>query len=142
MTIRPLRPDDLSELTAIQEASPEAAQWPSRDYLQTLCRVAVAQDESGNEVLVGFAAARQSIPEEAEILNVAVLADWRRRGVARTLLAELLAELHGEVFLEVRASNEAALRLYQSMGFLPVGRRESYYSSPKEDAVVLRFQAC
>jgi ribosomal-protein-alanine N-acetyltransferase len=137
-----MRPDDLPALAEIQGASAQAAQWPTRDYLQTLCRVAVAEDASGNDVVVGFVAARQSIPEEAEILNVAVLADWRRRGVARKLLADLLAELRGEVFLEVRASNEAALSLYESLGFLPVGRRESYYSCPREDAVVLRFQAC
>ena len=142
MRIRALRPEDLPAVAAIQGASAQAAQWPVEDYLQVHCRVAVTDDASGREVVIGFAAARQSIPEEAEILNVAVHLDWRRRGVARRLLEAMLAELRGGVFLEVRASNEAALQLYEDLGFLPVGRRESYYSYPKEDAVVLRFQAC
>lgn len=142
MKIRALQPEDLAAVEAIQGSSAQAAQWPSEDYLRVYCRVAVADGESGTETVIGFAAARQSIPEEAEILNVAVHPDWRRRGVARALLTGLLAELRGEVFLEVRASNEAALRLYEALGFLPVGRRELYYAYPKEDAIVLRFQAC
>jgi ribosomal-protein-alanine N-acetyltransferase len=142
MKIRPLQTEDLPAVAAIQQASPQAAHWPVDHYLGAISLVALTDLGSAHPDVIGFAVARQTIPEEAEILNVAVHPDWRRRGVARALLSALLDKLQGEVFLEVRASNLTAIHLYQTLGFLPVGRRESYYSYPREDAIVLRFQAC
>jgi ribosomal-protein-alanine N-acetyltransferase len=44
-----------------------------------------------------------------------------------------------DIFLEVRASNDAAQRLYQKWAFVPAGVRKSYYQSPEEDALILRL---
>ncbi|MDZ7637764.1 MAG: GNAT family N-acetyltransferase [Bryobacterales bacterium] len=142
MTIRPLCPSDLPAVEEIQNASAEAAAWPVQDYLATICLVALEQSDTGEESLLGFAAGRQSVPQEAEVLNIAVHPSARRRGVARILLSALLGQLQGEVFLELRASNLPALRLYESLGFHRAGTRPSYYSHPGEDAIVLRFQPC
>lgn len=92
--------------------------------------------------LAGYVFAR-AIAGEAEILNLAVLPEDRKRGVGDGLLAAALVRLTergtGSVFLEVRESNSAALRLYESRGFRPVGMRADYYERPREHALVLRL---
>ncbi|MCL4783118.1 MAG: GNAT family N-acetyltransferase [Bryobacterales bacterium] len=142
MTIRPIRPKDLAALEEIQKLSPETPAWPAESYLKAICLVAVEAEGELPETVLGFASARQSAPPEAEILNIAVHPAARRRGIARALLAGLLQRLTGEVFLEVRASNLAAIQLYESLQFARVGIRPAYYSHPTEDGVVLRLQAC
>jgi ribosomal-protein-alanine N-acetyltransferase len=78
---------------------------------------------------------------EAEVGNVAVLPGDRGRGIATRLLDQALEELTDRgvtrVFLEVRESNEPALRLYRSRAFGQVGRRPDYYEKPKEDALIM-----
>ena len=82
---------------------------------------------------------------EAHILNLCVRETMRGRGIGRTLLRQLLdlAVEAGveDVFLEVRPSNLAAIRLYQSLGFVQVGVRKGYYQAAggREDATVLRL---
>ena len=92
-------------------------------------------------VVMGYLMARIS-GEEGEILNLAVLPEHRRRGIARELLEQSLAVLGAagvrEAYLEVRESNQAALTLYGAKGFRTVGMRPHYYRSPLEDALVLR----
>jgi ribosomal-protein-alanine N-acetyltransferase len=71
-----------------------------------------------------------------------VIPNARRRGIATTLLDELVVRaVHGgarELFLEVRVDNEAARRLYEKEGFTVVGRRRGYYDHGRVDAVVMR----
>ena len=80
--------------------------------------------------------------DAAEILNLAVAPDRRRRGAGKALVEHILAVLGAvgvrSVFLEVRESNSAARRLYQQLGFVSVGIRPNYYRRPMEAAVVLR----
>ena len=142
MIIRPLLAGDLPAVGAIQALSPETPAWPAESYLETICLAAVEAQGELAETVLGFASARQSAPQEAEILNLAVHPAARRRGIARALLTSLLQGLTGEVFLEVRASNLAAIQLYESLQFARVGIRPAYYSHPTEDGVVLRLQAC
>ena len=84
----------------------------------------------------------QSVPPEADVMNLAVTPGGRRRGIAKVLLTELIQLLRGNgveaLFLEVRASNEAAIALYEGFGFAQVGRRSGYYEKPREDALILR----
>ena len=84
----------------------------------------------------------QSVLGEADIMNVAVAPAYRRTGIARQLLLKLQADLTDRevhsLTLEVRASNVAAITLYQSLGYVQVGRRPNYYHKPKEDALILR----
>lgn len=80
---------------------------------------------------------------EAHIFNVCVRPELQGRGLARRMLDHLLERARRvqtqTVFLEVRASNTAALRLYQSAGFCEIGVRYGYYPAAKgrEDAVVM-----
>lgn len=88
---------------------------------------------------VGFLVAQCASPEW-ELENMAVLPAFRRRGVAADLLSALLGEARARqaerVLLEVRASNQAAIRLYGQGGFQPLARRQGYYQNPAEDALI------
>ena len=79
---------------------------------------------------VGFAIARIAA-DEAELLSIGVAASWRRRGIARALLADVLRRTTSAgaraIFLEVAEDNSAAQALYAGEGFSAVGRRPEYY---------------
>jgi ribosomal-protein-alanine N-acetyltransferase len=130
-------PCDLNEVAAIQEASPEAARWSVSEYPQYDFRVAVR-----GRRIAGFLVARPVAEDERELLNLAVAPEFRRQGVGRDLLAALLAEAPGSIFLEVRESNQAARNIYKSMGFQEVGSRPGYYEEPLEAAIVMKFHSC
>jgi ribosomal-protein-alanine N-acetyltransferase len=129
--------DDLEAVAAIQEASPGAACWRVADYLEQDFRVAM----EGSRI-VGFLVARTLAADEREILNLAVVPDFRRKGVARALLDSAFEGFRGGVFLEVRESNEVAHKFYKSLGFKELGRRAGYYDSPPESAIVMKFHSC
>jgi len=81
--------------------------------------------------------------DEGTVERVGVAPEHRRRGIGRALLDHCLAALAGrgirEVWLEVAASNEAALHLYENAGFVLVSRRRGYYAGPPpEDALVMK----
>lgn len=84
----------------------------------------------------------QSVEGEADVMNVAVHPDFRRRGIAEQLCNALVDHLkHKQIHcltLEVRASNAPAIALYEKLGFALVGRRPNYYRHPKEDALIMR----
>lgn len=79
---------------------------------------------------------------DAELADIAVAKAHRREGLAKLLMQELfeLAREHfcSAVFLEHRDSNIAAHELYRSMGFETTGKRNNYYASPREDAVLMK----
>jgi ribosomal-protein-alanine N-acetyltransferase len=93
-------------------------------------------------LVCGYVFFRVCAPE-SELLRLAVAPSWRCKGVGRLLIEEALSFLKSLLgcdccFLEVRAANEEAQRLYLRTGFTQVGRRKAYYSHPVEDAIVLR----
>jgi ribosomal-protein-alanine N-acetyltransferase len=79
--------------------------------------------------------------DEIHINNIAVLPEHRGEGIGRSLLLHVLAEARGlgakRATLEVRASNGAALALYDRLGFYVAATRRNYYSNPVEDALIL-----
>ncbi len=78
---------------------------------------------------------------EADVVRVAVLPGYRRRGAARALLLESFRENGANcIFLDVRESNTIAIKLYESLGFRDTGVRKSYYSNPTEDAVLMKWE--
>ena len=94
----------------------------------------------GSRGIAGYLIARE-VAGTGEVLNLAVSPDFRRQGLARSLLRAGLARFRQrrveEVYLEVRESNHSAQSLYLSSGFRPVGQRTAYYRNPKENALVL-----
>lgn len=90
--------------------------------------------------LLGFACL-WSIADEAHITILAVHPDYRRQGLGQALLVAMLQSAWSRelkwVTLEVRASNQAAIALYQRFGFQEAGRRKRYYQDNGEDALIL-----
>ena len=87
ISIRPAAESDLDEIWRIQSASLPAVQWNVADYLRHECLVATVGDR-----LAGFVVARHTAPDELEILNAAVDPPLRRRGVARSLMQQLVSQ--------------------------------------------------
>ena len=81
------------------------------------------------------------MPPDGEILRIATLPAFRRRGVGRALLAELFRQAGGAgvdcLFLDVRESNVPARALYAACGFRESGRRSAYYRATREDAILM-----
>ena len=151
LNIRRAVRSDLAAMLRIEKAS-FADPWTvdslstalSLDRMRVLVAEPAEQGGQGGDAargLLGYVVALVA-GLEAEIADLAVAPEVRRLGVGRALLQRVLAEL-GEasvqtVYLEVRESNLAARRLYETHGFDAVGRRRAYYRSPIEDALVLR----
>jgi ribosomal protein S18 acetylase RimI-like enzyme len=132
--IRTATAADLNAIARVQKSAPEASQWDPADYLCGECLVAMLDGQ-----LPAFLAGRQVARDETEILNLAVLPAFRRRGLARRLVETWLEEHPGRCFLEVRESNLAARQLYERAGFHLAGRRPEYYINPPEAAIVMAF---
>jgi len=142
IVIRKAIPADLPGLMAIEQAC-FSIPWQEASLRHDLesnpasrLLVAVAQDHQ----LLGYAA-YWAVFDEAQINNIAVLPSHRRQGIGRLLLENLVGlafaeELH-QMILEVRAGNLAAIRLYESYGFQPIGLRRGYYSDNGEDAIIM-----
>lgn len=94
-----------------------------------------------NDTVLGYVGA-QTVLGETDMMNLAVIPQARRRGIAESLILNLVEELKKQdshcLSLEVRASNAPARALYEKLGFAQVGRRPNYYRNPKEDALILR----
>lgn len=93
--------------------------------------------------IVGFIGL-MAVGEEADITNVAVLPSYRKKKIGSALVIRMLElakeeEIH-KIMLEVRASNEAAIRLYEKYGFQFLCKRKNYYKKPIEDANIMRWQ--
>ena len=136
-----MHPDHVSQIAAL-EAMCFSAPWSERSVESELANPLslwiVAIDE---DTVVGYVGS-QSVLGEADMMNLAVLPKYRRQGIGRGLVHELICQLRcnavKSLTLEVRASNEGAIALYQELGFHQVGRRPNYYTNPKEDALILR----
>jgi len=85
----------------------------------------------------------EKILNEGHITNLAVAEKHRKKGIAAGLVSYVLDLARGlgikEIFLEVRGSNEAAMKLYSKFGFREIGRRKGYYPKANEDALVLKL---
>jgi ribosomal-protein-alanine N-acetyltransferase len=141
--IEPLvSPEEIDTVLAIEQAS-FTNPWTREMYVAELKNRGVsffylARDGQGRAV--GFCSFWRVL-DELHINNLAVVPEFRRRGVASALLTYVLTEGHRlgarRAMLEVRRSNEAAQRLYERFGFAVQGVRTSYYTNPVEDALVL-----
>ena len=93
------------------------------------------------ETLAGYIGSQISYGE-ADMMNVAVHPDHRRKGIGEKLIVALMKELKERdcvsLALEVRASNAPAIALYEKLGFQQIGLRKNYYRTPQEDALILK----
>jgi ribosomal-protein-alanine N-acetyltransferase len=139
--IRDLTHADLDGVMAIEEAS-----FPT-PWSRALFEEEIGRGFSDATVVVGEPdgtvagyAICWTIGEESHLLNIAVRPDARKRGIGRSLLRECIRRsmLAGgrRIFLEVRPTNQEAIRMYEKEGFRFVGIRRGYYTDTGEDAIV------
>jgi ribosomal-protein-alanine N-acetyltransferase len=134
--------DDLDGVLAVEAAS-FTNPWTRAMYAwelqnRSVCHIYVARTASCR--VAGFCAF-WLVFDEIHINNVAVLPEYRGRGMGSAVLRHVLQEAQRlgatRATLEVRASNTGAGRLYERLGFHVAGIRPNYYSSPVEDALIL-----
>ena len=115
--------------------------WSSQGFLDALsCDNVIFLVAETEKELAGYCGMYCAM-DEGEITNVAVAVELRNRGLGRMLVEELLraekeAGIH-RVILEVRVSNDSAIRLYEKLGFVVCGVRRGFYEKPKEDGYVM-----
>ena len=140
MVINDMKVEDLPEIVAIETVSFQTP-WSETLFYNEICKaIAVSRVARINGRVAGYLCANMII-DEGHILNLAVHPDHRRFGVASRLLKHMIDDMRARdcrsIFLEVRASNENALKMYERFGFTLLGTRKAYYVSPVEDAVVM-----
>ena len=141
--IEPLADD--GDLEGVLEVEAESFTNPwTRDMYswelqnRSMCHIFVVRTD---ECRVAGFCAFWLVFDEIHINNIALRPGFRARGMGSALLERVLSEGRGlgarRATLEVRASNTAARRLYERLGFYVAGVRRDYYTSPVEDALVL-----
>lgn len=144
VVIEPMTEADLESVVAIDIAAfaepREAREKSLREELaRPWARLRVARGDGG--VVLGYLLFWHVV-DEGHVINVAVAPQERRKGVGRALVAHLLehARANGivKLLLEVRASNAAAIRLYESAGFTRFNVRERYYNDGEDAVEMLR----
>ncbi len=142
-----LRKMDAADLERVMEVERRAfkSPWSTELFQQELkhawSTVLLAEEiGAGQAPIVGFLI-YWLVVDEVHVINVAVDPERRREGVARTLLAECIERSRARgarlATLEVRRSNQAAIRLYENFAFRSVSIRVGYYSDENEDAIVM-----
>jgi [ribosomal protein S18]-alanine N-acetyltransferase len=140
LRFEPLREEYIPAVLEIEQEA-NAAPWSERSFLNELTHknsifiVALLQG-----VVVGYGGV-WLVVDEAHVTTVAVRQDRRREGIGRQIMIELLRRSKAAgmtcSMLEVRASNEAAVSLYERLGFAVTARRKGYYPDNREDAIVM-----
>ncbi len=138
--VRVLELDDLSAIEAIEQRA-YPTPWSRSMFASELAKpTSICLGAFEGEDLIGYVINSRYV-DAWHIMNVAVEPDHQRRGVATRLLERLFEltrddERRGYT-LEVRVSNEAAIQLYETLGFDARGLRRGYYTDNREDALIM-----
>lgn len=143
ISFRTMTPADLPAVLAIEQRS-HPSPWPFRGLEESLAAHRSVVMLDAQMTVLGFAFV-QKILDEAHLLDIAIEPARRGKGYGRQLMQYLLSEaMPADIahwFLEVRASNSAAIALYNSLGFNEMGLRRNYYRDAQgsEDAVLMAY---
>jgi [ribosomal protein S18]-alanine N-acetyltransferase len=146
---RPMKTEDIDEVYLIETLS-FSLPWPYSAFEYEVnhnraahCRVLEGQYSEGKQRILAMTIGWH-ILDEFHIATIAVHPDFRRKGLGRDLLLNVLREERAGginlVFLEVRRSNLAAQELYQQFGFIETGVRKGYYADNAEDAILMTLE--
>ena len=141
--IRLMKEEDIAAVVAIEKTS-FSLPWSETSFAKELYRprsipkVAVLDDTIAGYICIDY------VVDEGHILNLSVHPDYRKRNIATALVEDAIEELKTKacrfIYLEVRASNYTARKLYKSFGFSVIGNRKNYYVGPVEDAVIMMLE--
>jgi [ribosomal protein S18]-alanine N-acetyltransferase len=135
----------LADLSAIERIEREAypTPWSRSMFAGELAKpssISLGAFDAATDTLVGYLITSRYV-DAWHIMNLAVAAASRRRGIASDLLDELFRLTDDDprrgYTLEVRVSNSNAIKLYERMGFERTGLRRAYYTDNREDAIVM-----
>jgi ribosomal-protein-alanine N-acetyltransferase len=142
LMLREMKEEDIMDVLSIEVES-FTTPWTRASFYEeiynplSISRVALLKGK-----IVGYICA-SIVMDEGHILNVTVHPLYRMIGIATTMIADVLAHMVNlecsKVFLEVRASNRAAIEMYRGFNFEELARRRDYYRHPREDAIVMRL---
>jgi ribosomal-protein-alanine N-acetyltransferase len=141
--IREMYPEDIPDVTEIERQS-FTAPWSETSFRSELySRYSIVRIAEFNGIVVGYICVRH-MADECHLLNLAVHPDYRRRGIAKMLIDNVIQEMRIEgskfFYLEVRVSDYTARKLYEGFGFRTIGIRKEYYVNPTEDAVIMMLE--
>ena len=143
VTLREARLEDVPAMQALDDPC-KLSRWSELSYRGLLLRSDVESTvaEDGEERVIGYCIV-SNLPDEAEILKIAVEPEYQGQGIGQQLLTRALDRAVrlgcSRCFLEVRPSNSGAIRFYLRNGFQAQDRRKNYYHEPPEDALVMRL---
>jgi ribosomal-protein-alanine N-acetyltransferase len=139
---RKLKLRDLNAVEDIERTS-YPTPWSRSMFAGELAKpssICLGAVESDKEELVGYLIISRYV-DAWHVMNIAVAPEYRRRGIARSLMERLFEvtarDARRGYTLEVRVSNEAAIRLYEELGFKSRGIRRGYYTDNREDALIM-----
>ena len=140
---------DVDTVLAIEQAS-FSMPWSKNLFLSefrspSVSTLLVSLDNDRSVRIVTGYIVFWNVEDEMHILNLAVAPEHRRQGISRQLVLTAVKRAYARgarrALLEVRASNEAARKLYSNLGFTGTSVRRDYYESPIEDAVIMTLVA-
>ena len=139
---RKLKLRDLAEIEEIERSS-YPTPWSRSMFAGELAKpssICLGAFEGETEALVGYLIISRYV-DAWHVMNIAVADEHRRRGIATRLMERLFEITSSDgargYTLEVRVSNEAAIKLYESLGFKARGVRRGYYTDNREDALIM-----
>lgn len=140
LLIREMKADDVEAVSKI-ESEVFSMPWSAKDFLEMVeADYAYYYVAEVDGEIAGCCGIR-NIAGEGEITNVVVAAPHRKKGIARKLMEYMLERAGeagiGDCTLEVRVSNQPAIRLYEGLGFKGEGIRPDFYDKPDEDALIM-----
>ena len=138
--VREMTAEDIEDAALLEKTNLGKEAWTQKQLIDALTRddtIYLVASKAGR--IVGLCGV-QNISGEGEITNVSVARDCRGEGIGYKMVKQLLERGVGigvkDYTLEVRASNESAIRLYEKLGFKSEGVRPGFYDEPKDDAVI------
>jgi ribosomal-protein-alanine N-acetyltransferase len=138
--IRSLGLSDLNAIDAIEQRAYHTP-WSRSMFASELAKASsVCLGAFNGEQLIGYVVTSRYV-DAWHVMNVAVDPDFRRRGIATLLLDRVFQQTKDDqrrgYTLEVRVSNDRAIRLYEKLGFVRQGIRRGYYTDNREDALIM-----
>lgn len=140
VVIRGMHYDDLDQITEIEKicfSLPWSKESFETELQNNLAYYQCAEDDGKIMGYMGM----WRILDECHITNVAVLPEYREKGIGSLLINKMVEICKcSEILtmtLEVRESNLPAINLYKKFGFIPAGKRPRYYVKPLEDALIM-----
>ena len=145
VVVRPLGATDLDQLDRLERQLFDAAAWSRQSFAEEIeadGRWYLGAERAADGALIGYAGLWYD-GYDAQVMTIAVDGAHQGHGLGRRLLTELVEHARevgaGQVLLEVRVDNAPAIHLYESLGFVMLGRRRAYYQPGNIDAFTMRL---